>query len=304
VDDRPIGVFDSGVGGLTVFRAVERVLPGESLIYLGDTARVPYGTKSPETVARYTLQATRFLRRHRIKLLIVACNTASSVALSGLAEEAAVPVVGVIRPGARCAVERSESGRIGVIGTRATIDSGAYPAAIRDLRADAEVHSLACPLFVPLAEEGWDGAGVVQQVAQRYLEPLRAAEIDTLVLGCTHYPLLREAIGQVMGRSVQLVDSAEAIASEVERAAGKSMTVEEVAAGFIRIANENMAKPIKEISVAKGYDVQEYALTCFGGAGAQHACAIAETLGISRGTVMSRLFRARSRLKTLLEDYR
>ncbi len=215
MDDRPIGVFDSGVGGLTVFRAVERVLPGESLIYLGDTARVPYGTKSPETVARYTLQATRFLRRHRIKLLIVACNTASSVALSGLAEEAAVPVVGVIRPGARCAVERSESGRIGVIGTRATIDSGAYPAAIRDLRADAEVHSLACPLFVPLAEEGWDGAGVVQQVAQRYLEPLRAAEIDTLVLGCTHYPLLREAIGQVMGRSVQLVDSAEAIASEV-----------------------------------------------------------------------------------------
>ncbi len=215
MDDRPIGVFDSGVGGLTVFRAVERALPDESLIYLGDTARVPYGTKSPKTVARYALQATRFLSRHRIKMLIVACNTASAVALESLAEEAGAPVVGVIRPGARRAAELSESGRIGVIGTRATIDSGAYPAAIRSLRANAEVFSHACPLFVPLAEEGWGGDGVARQVAQRYLEPLREARIDTLVLGCTHYPLLRETIGQVMGRSVQLVDSAESAASEV-----------------------------------------------------------------------------------------
>ena len=215
MDDRPIGVFDSGVGGLTVFRAVERALPAESLVYLGDTARVPYGTKSPATVARFAKQATRFLRGHRVKMLIVACNTASSVALESLEEQAGAPVIGVIHPGARRAAELSQTGRIGVIGTRATIDSGAYSAAIRSLREDAEVFSHACPLFVPLAEEGWGADGIAHQVAQRYLEPLRQARIDTLVLGCTHYPLLTETIGQVMGRSVQLIDSAESTASEV-----------------------------------------------------------------------------------------
>ncbi len=260
MDDRPIGVFDSGVGGLTVFRAVERALPAESLIYLGDTARVPYGTKSPQTVARYASQAARFLRRQRIKMLIVACNTASSVALGSLAEEADAPVVGVIQPGARRAAELSESGRIGVIGTRATIDSGAYPAAIRSLRANAEVFSHACPLFVPLAEEGWDGDGVAYQVAQRYLEPLREARIDTLVLGCTHYPLLRETIGQVIGRSVQLVDSAESVAGEVRErlqrepglAAGPSpggvkhrFFVTDVPGPFQQVAERFLGRPIR-----------------------------------------------------------
>ena len=215
MNDRPIGVFDSGVGGLTVFRAVEQAVPGESLIYVGDTARVPYGTKSPKTVERYALQAARFLREHRIKLLVVACNTASSVALDPLAQAADAPVMGVIEPGARQAVALSKSGRIGVIGTRATVDSGAYPSAIRAMRPGVEVISRACPLFVPLAEEGWEGDDVVPRVARRYLAPLQEARIDTLVLGCTHYPLLRGTIGEVMGPSVRLVDSAESTAAEV-----------------------------------------------------------------------------------------
>ncbi len=215
MSDRPIGVFDSGVGGLTVFRAVERAVPHEPLVYFGDTARVPYGTRSAETVVRYALEVTRFLREHDIKLLVVACNTVSSVALGPLAAAAAVPVLGVIEPGARRAAESSTGGRIGVIGTRATIDSGAYPIAIRSLRPAAEVTSRPCPLFVPLAEEGWADDDLARRVAERYLAPLREARVDTLVLGCTHYPLLRETIQTVMGADVQLIDSAESVAAEV-----------------------------------------------------------------------------------------
>lgn len=211
---RPIGVFDSGVGGLTVFDAVQRALPGESLVYLGDTARVPYGTRSPETVVRYSREAAAFLRDHAVKLVIVACNTASAIALPAVAELAGVPVLGVILPGARRAVAASTSGRIGVIGTRATVDSGAYTAGIRSLRASAEVVSRACPLFVPLAEEGWVDNDVAAATAETYLAPLRDRGVDTLVLGCTHYPLLRETIARVMGPDVSLVDSAEAVAAE------------------------------------------------------------------------------------------
>jgi len=214
VDRRPIGVFDSGVGGLTVFRALERALPHEPMIYLGDTARVPYGTRSAETVVRYALEAERFLGRHGIKLLVVACNTASSVALRPLTEAAEVPVLGVIQPGARRAVERTASGRIGVIGTRATIESGAYPAAIRALRPEAEVLSRACPLFVPLAEEGWTDNEIARGVARVYLQPFIDARVDTLVLGCTHYPLLSEVIAETMGPGTSLVDSAETVAAE------------------------------------------------------------------------------------------
>jgi glutamate racemase len=215
MNGRPIGVFDSGVGGLTVFHALERALPAESLVYLGDTARVPYGTRSAETVVRYSVEAARFLCGHRIKLLVVACNTASSVALDPVAETSGVPVVGVILPGARRAVEVSRTGRIGVIGTRATIASGAYPAAIRALRREAEVLCRPCPLFVPLAEEGWTDGEIAAGVAERYLAPLREAGIDTLVLGCTHYPLLRATVGRAMGSGVELVDSAETVAREV-----------------------------------------------------------------------------------------
>lgn len=211
-----IGVFDSGVGGLTVFRALERALPGESLIYLGDTARVPYGTKSEETVVRYALEATRFLKRRKVKLVVVACNSASSVAMEAVAGEAGMPVLGVIEPGARRAVECSKTGSIGVIGTRATVTSGAYTRSIRALRPEARVTARPCPLFVPLAEEGWTDDGIAHSVAERYLEPLKQAGIDTLVLGCTHYPLLRDVIGDVMGEGVTLVDSAESVAQQAK----------------------------------------------------------------------------------------
>jgi glutamate racemase len=215
MNPRPIGIFDSGVGGLTVFKAVAATLPRESFVYLGDTARVPYGSRSSETVVRYSLQAARFLRGHDVKMLIVACNTASSVALDALAGELPIPVVGVILPGARRAAKVSTAGRIGVIGTRATVASGAYPPAIRARRPDAEVLSRACPLFVPLAEEGWVDHDVTRRVAEEYLAPLKSAGVDTLVLGCTHYPLLRATLAAVMGSAVALVDSAEAVAEEV-----------------------------------------------------------------------------------------
>ena len=219
-DPRPIGVFDSGVGGLTVLRALARELPHERLVYLGDTARVPYGPKSPVTVRRYAREASRFLRRQSIKLVVVACNTVSSVALQEVEEEAGVPVLGVILPGARSAVRLTRGGPVGVIGTRATVASEAYPRAIRALRSDVDVISRPCPLFVPLAEEGWTDNDVARQVAATYLEPLRTAGVDTLVLGCTHYPLLREVIAEVMGPGVALVDSAEAVAAEARERLG------------------------------------------------------------------------------------
>jgi glutamate racemase len=216
LDARSIGVFDSGVGGLTVFHALERALPAESMVYLGDTARVPYGTRSAETVTRYSLEAAKFLERQQVKLIVVACNTASSVALDAMREQARFPVLGVIEPGARRAVRDSRSGRIGVIGTRATVASGAYKRAIQALRPDAEVLSQACPLFVPLAEEGWTDNDVAREVAKTYLEPFRRAKVDVLVLGCTHYPLLRSVIGEAVGNDVTLVDSAESVAQEVQ----------------------------------------------------------------------------------------
>jgi glutamate racemase len=213
-DPRPLGVFDSGIGGLTVFRALAKRLPGEQILYLGDTARVPYGTKSRETVTRYTRECARFLLHRNIKTLIVACNTASALALPSLMKELSVPTVGVLQPGAQRACDVSVSGRIGVIGTDATIRSGAYAAAIRRIRADAEVSSVPCPLFVPLAEEGWTEGEVARLVAEKYLSAFEGKGIDTLVLGCTHYPLLKGVISQVLGPSIRLVDSAEAVADE------------------------------------------------------------------------------------------
>lgn len=216
-----IGIFDSGVGGLTVQRAVLEAVPAVETVYLGDTARVPYGTKSAETVTQYSLRNARFLARHEIDLLVVACNTASAVALPALRAELAVPVVGVVDPGARAAARASRSGRIGVIGTQGTVSSGAYQAAIRRERPDAEVIARACPLFVPLAEEGWTDPAdeIVVGIVRRYLAPLRDAGIDTLVLGCTHYPLLEAAIAGAMP-GVALVDSARAIAAVVRERLG------------------------------------------------------------------------------------
>ncbi len=205
-----IGVFDSGVGGLTVLHQIALRLPNEKLVYFGDTARVPYGSKSAATVIRYARACANVLLKHDIKLLVVACNTASSVALDILREELSIPVLGVIEPGARSAVRATKSGRIGVIGTVATIRSGMYEAIIRESLPDAEVMSKPCPLFVPLAEEGWVDGAIPESIAEEYLREFLDRSIDTLVLGCTHYPLLKDAIRRVAGKGVTLVDSAEA----------------------------------------------------------------------------------------------
>ncbi len=211
-----IGIFDSGVGGLTVQRAILAALPGADTLYLGDTARVPYGTKSPETVTQYSLRNARFLRALGIDLLVVACNTASAVALPALREALDLPVVGVVEPGARAAVRASAGGPIGVIGTPGTIASGAYQAAIRVARPGADVRARAASLLVPLAEEGWTDPAdeLVRGVVRRYLAPLRGEGIDALVLGCTHYPLLAGAIAAELP-GVPLVDSAASVAAEV-----------------------------------------------------------------------------------------
>lgn len=213
--ERAIGVFDSGVGGLTVLRELRRQIPEEALVYLGDTARVPYGTKSPQTVLRYAHEAARFLLAQRVKLLVVACNTASAVALDELTERYQVPVVGVIAPGARRALEVTRNGRIGVIGTEGTVRSGAYERALQAARPDVVVFAAACPLFVPLAEEGWASHEIARLAARDYLAPLLAEGIDTLVLGCTHYPLLSRILQEVAGPGVQLVDSARETAKVV-----------------------------------------------------------------------------------------
>lgn len=215
---RPIGVFDSGIGGLTVLAEIARALPDEDTIYLGDTARVPYGSKSKETIIRYAVEVADFLIAKEVKLIVVACNTASAYALAELRTRLSVPVIGVIEPGAKAAAAATKSGRVGVIGTEGTIKSSAYCAAIKSLNPNITTYTQACPLFVPLVEEGWTADDVTAAVASRYLNGLKARDIDTLVLGCTHYPLLKKTIASVMGPSVTLIDSAQATAEEVARA--------------------------------------------------------------------------------------
>jgi len=214
----PIAIFDSGVGGLTVAAAIARALPDESFVYLGDTARLPYGTKSAETVTKYAVQATRALMRFQPKMIVVACNTASAVALPVLAAAyAPLPVVGVVEPGARAAVAASREGRIAVIATEGTVRGGAYVRAIHALNAQAQVVQRACPLFVALAEEGWTHGDVPELAARKYLSDIfeAANPPDTLVLGCTHFPVLVDAIRKAVGPSVTLVDSAETVAREI-----------------------------------------------------------------------------------------
>lgn len=208
----PIGIFDSGIGGLTVFAAIRRRLPNESLIYLGDTARLPYGTKSAETVVRYSRECARFLVERGVKTLVVACNTASAYALPKLASEFEIPVFGVIEPGARAAISASKKKIIGVIGTSGTIASNAYGNALKSIDPKVRVVSRACPIFVPLVEEGWLDNDVALAAARRYLDGLRSEGIDTLILGCTHYPLLAPVIQRIVGDGVTLVDSAETTA--------------------------------------------------------------------------------------------
>lgn len=249
-----IGIFDSGVGGLTVQRALLDALPGADTIYLGDTARLPYGTKSAATVTQYSLRSARLLEARGIDLLVVACNTASAVALPALRAALPVPVIGVVEPGARAAVKATSGGRIGVIGTAGTIGSGAYTAALHALRPDAVVVAWACPLFVPLAEEGWTDPAdeVVRGVVRRYLAPLKAARIDTLVLGCTHYPLLKAAIAAELP-GVTLVDSAETVAAEVKallpapagRVATHQFLVTDTPERFLAVAGRFLGRPVE-----------------------------------------------------------
>ncbi len=213
---KPIGIFDSGLGGLTVARAIQAALPAENLVYLGDTARVPYGTRSAETVVKYAIGCAERLLGYDIKLLVVACNTASGVALGALQSRLDIPVLGVIQPGAKAGVRASRSGRIGVLATSGTVASGAYERAIRAENETVQIFAQAAPLFVPLAEEGWVTGEVPRLAARRYLEPLVAADVDTIVLGCTHYPLLDETIhdvaAELLGHDVVVVDSAQATA--------------------------------------------------------------------------------------------
>ncbi|MCX8069233.1 MAG: glutamate racemase [Thermodesulfovibrionales bacterium] len=208
ITNSPIGIFDSGVGGLTVLKEVIRILPNENIVYLGDTARVPYGTRSEDTIIKYSYECADFLLRFEIKILIIACNTASAISLDKIKDNYSIPIVGVIEPGARASVSITKSNKVGVIGTEATIRSNAYKKAINLLNPNIEVYSQACPLFVPLVEEGWNETDVAEMTAKKYLHPLQAKGIDTLVLGCTHYPLLKKVIQKIMGSHVTLVDSA------------------------------------------------------------------------------------------------
>jgi glutamate racemase len=219
--DSPVGVFDSEIGGLTVAHAVMQQLPHESVTYFGDTARVPYGPKSPETVRRYSREIASFLVDQGVKMLVVACNTATAHALPALRESLTMPVIGVIEPGARAAVEATRNGHVGVIGTAGTIKSGAYERALRAIEPSLRVTARACPLFVPLVEEGWVNHEATRLVAEEYLAPLLREDVDTVVLGCTHYPLLKGVIGEVLGGSVRLIDSAEETARETSAVLGK-----------------------------------------------------------------------------------
>jgi len=216
-DAAPIGVFDSGLGGLTVANEVMRQLPAEGIVYFGDTARVPYGPKAPSTVRRYSREIGSYLEAQGVKAIVVACNTATAHALSALRAELHIPVIGVIEPGARAAVAATRDGNIGVIGTAGTIRSGAYERAIRELAPDARISAQPCPLFVPLVEEGWIETEATRLIAREYLQPLRAAAVDTVVLGCTHYPLLKGVLAETLGPGVRLIDSAAETAAETRR---------------------------------------------------------------------------------------
>lgn len=213
----PVGIFDSGLGGLTVLKEIMAQLPEESTVYFGDTARVPYGPKSPETIIRFTAENIRLLLARGVKAIVIACNTASSVSLPMMRSQFKIPIMGVIEPGAQAAVKLTHNGRVGVIGTEATIASHSYENFIKNINAGIKVFSQACPLFVPLVEEGWLEKDVTYAVAQEYLTPLKEQEIDVLVLGCTHYPLLIPAIRKVMGEEVIIVDSAGATALQLKR---------------------------------------------------------------------------------------
>ena len=259
---RPIGIFDSGLGGLTVARAIAAALPAEDLVYLGDTARVPYGTRSAETVIKYAIGCADRLLSYDIKLLIVACNTASGVALEALQARLDIPVIGVIQPGARAGVRATRSGRIGVLATAGTVASGAYERAIQGENQTMRVFAQPAPLFVPLAEEGWVTGEVPRLAAQRYLRPLVEVDVDTIVLGCTHYPLLNETIhdvaAELLGHDVIVVDSAEATAAALSEMQGEPragsggrlrILVTDLPGQFAASASRFLGKPVQGLDI-------------------------------------------------------
>ena len=258
--EKPIGVFDSGIGGLTVVKRIASYLPEESIVYFGDTARVPYGSKSNATVIEYGIQDAKFLMHKNVKALVVACNTVSSVALKNLKEIFDVPIIGMIEPGAKMACMETKNKRIGVIGTRATVSNQAYSKAIKKLDPSIKVFEKACPLFVPLAEEGWINHKATYEIAEEYLKELKKIEIDTLVLGCTHYPILSGIIQDIMGNGVKLIDSgiaaAESVKVELDRfdlhtnnfAMGNhSFYVSDIPMKFMEVAGLFLGKPIVDV---------------------------------------------------------
>lgn len=269
--DAPIGIFDSGVGGLTVAREVMRQIPNEKIVYFGDTARVPYGGKSPETVTRYSEQIVRFLRTFQVKTIVVACNTASACALDTLEKDIDIPIIGVVKPGARVAAQVTKNGRIGVIGTEATVRSRIYSNYIRNINDKVTIYDKACPLFVPLVEEGLLEDPVTDEIARRYLAELVDIDIDTLILGCTHYPLIRSTLGRIVGDRVTLVNPAYETALELKRLLTEMDVLNEEAPGlgsdryqffvsdlpekFVRFANSIIKYGILS---AKAVNIEEY----------------------------------------------
>lgn len=261
--NRPIGIFDSGLGGLTVLKALTRLLPNENLIYFGDTAHVPYGSKSKKTITEYSLAIANFLTSRDIKLLVIACNTASSAAGDTLKKHLGIPVIGVIEPGAQAACQASVNSKIAVIGTEATIRSSAYTKAVKKLNKQAHVFDKACPLFVPLVEEGWWEGDVTELTAFRYLEPLRELGVDTLILGCTHYPVIKPLIQRAIGDGVTLVDSAESTAAAVRdmlmqndmlrtnRGGKTSYYASDDPVRFAALAKNILGKPIGKVVLKK-----------------------------------------------------
>ncbi len=258
--EKPIGVFDSGIGGLTVVKRIAAVLPEENIVYFGDTARVPYGSKSNKTVIEYSMEDAKFLMQKNVKAIVVACNTASSVAMQELKKNFNVPIIGMIVPGAATAIRTTKNNRIGVIGTRATISNKAYSNEIRQLNPEIEVFETACPLFVPLAEEGWIDHKATYEIAEEYLHDLRDENIDTLVLGCTHYPILSKVIQEVIGDDVTLVDSgivaAEMIKNELDRTdlhtnsyglGNQELYVSDIPTKFREVAELFLGNPVKEV---------------------------------------------------------
>ena len=260
INDKPIGIFDSGIGGLTVVKRFLSALPNENIIYFGDTARVPYGSKSNSTVIEYSLQDARFLINKKVKAIVVACNTASSVAIDELRKTFDVPVIGMIGAGSKSAIQNTKNKRIGVIGTRATISNNAYHKRLKFLEPDIEVYEKACPLFVPLAEEGWITHEATYKIAEEYLAELRDKKIDTLVLGCTHYPILSEVIQKVIGSDVKLIDSGIAsvevvkdklqknnLLSENKNVGHSEFYVSDIPAKFKEIAELFLGKPVNNV---------------------------------------------------------